>query len=179
MKILNYRSIYLIILCSITVLSCTTITAETEKLALAKLNDRAAVQLPAENMEKGRTYLSVYSHIYTNSQHRIHELTSTISLRNVNPEDTIYISKADFYNTEGKLIKHYLDHPIFIAPMETFEMIIEETDNSGGSGANFIFDWVKNQASADPLFEGVMISTMGQQGLSFTTQGKRIDGYGR
>lgn len=154
--------------------SCVAITAEKEQLALAKLNDRSAVQLPVENMEKGRTYLSVYSHIYTNSQHRIHELTATISLRNVNPEDTIYISKADFYNTEGQLIKRFLDHPIFIAPMETFEMVIEETDNSGGSGANFIFDWLKNLSSADPLFEGVMISTAGQQGLSFTTQGKRI-----
>lgn len=175
MKVLIIKSLYTIILGSLLLASCTAITAENEKLAIAKLNDRAAAQLPVENMEKGRTYLSVYSHIYTNSQHRIHELTATISLRNVNPEDTIYIAKADFYNTEGQLIKRFLDHAIFIAPMETFEMVIEETDNSGGSGANFIFDWLKNQSSADPLFEGVMISTTGQQGLSFTTQGKRIN----
>lgn len=175
MKIQNIKLLYAILLGGILVSSCTAVTAEKEKLALAKLNDRAAVQLPVENMEKGRTYLSVYSHIYTNSQHRIHELTATISLRNVNPDDTIYIAKADFYNTEGQLIKRFLDHAIFIAPMETFEMVIEETDNSGGSGANFIFDWLKNQSSSDPLFEGVMISTTGQQGLSFTTQGKRIN----
>ena len=58
--------------------------------------------------------------------------------------------------------------------METVEIIIEEQDIEGGSGANFVFDWAIKNAKNPPLFEAVMISTYGQQGLSFTTRGVQI-----
>ena len=58
--------------------------------------------------------------------------------------------------------------------METLEIIIEEDDTEGGSGANFIFDWAVNNEKNPPLFEAVMISTHGTQGLSFTTRGVQI-----
>ena len=58
--------------------------------------------------------------------------------------------------------------------METVEIVIDEMDEQGGTGANFMFDWAMKKTSNEPLFEGVMISTSGQQGLSFTTQGRKI-----
>ena len=58
--------------------------------------------------------------------------------------------------------------------METTEAIIEEIDVAGGTGSNFIFEWKKDKNTPEPLFEGIMNSTLGQQGLSFTTIGKRI-----
>jgi len=36
------------------------------------------------------------------------------------------------------------------------------------------FDWKVKKQTPEPLFEGIMISTSGSHGLSFTTQGKRI-----
>ena len=57
--------------------------------------------------------------------------------------------------------------------METVEIVIDENDKEGGTGANFHFDWRIKPLSNEPLFEAVMISSFGQ-GLSFTTQGKRI-----
>ena len=71
-------------------------------------------------------------------------------------------------------IRQYIRKPIFIKPLETLEIIIEEQDTEGGSGANFIFDWAKTKDKNPPLFEAVMISTYGQQGLSFTTRGVPI-----
>ncbi|MCB0473148.1 MAG: DUF3124 domain-containing protein, partial [Flavobacteriaceae bacterium] len=68
----------------------------------------------------------------------------------------------------------YFDSTIFLAPMETIEIIIDENDVSGGTGSNFIFEWKIPENCPEPLFEGIMTSTMGQQGLSFTTQAKRI-----
>jgi hypothetical protein len=59
--------------------------------------------------------------------------------------------------------------------LETAEIIIDEVDDSGGTGSNFIFEWKIPQNCQAPLFEGVMSSTMGQQGLSFTTEAKRIE----
>jgi hypothetical protein len=88
--------------------------------------------------------------------------------------DTVYIDKAMYFDTRGRSIRTYFDRTIFIAPMETVEIVIAERDKEGGTGANFLFNWKIKPTSSEPLFESVMISTSGQQGLSFTTQGKRI-----
>lgn len=127
-----------------------------------------------DSLETGETYLSVYSEIYSVTEHRTHNLTATISMRNTNLQDRIYVLSAKYYNTKGELIRNYFDKPIFILPMETVEIIIDQTDKEGGTGGNFIFDWKIKTESNEPIFDGVMISTSGQQGLSFTTEGKRL-----
>jgi len=98
-----------------------------------------------------------------------------VSLRNTSDTDTIYILNAKYFDTHGKLVRSYFEgHPIFLAPMETCEIIIDEIDNAGGTGSNFIFEWKIPLNCTEPIFEGIMNSTVGQQGLSFTTQAKRI-----
>jgi hypothetical protein len=123
---------------------------------------------------KGTTYLPVYSHIYYIHEHETFDLTITVSIRNVSMTDSIYILKADYYNTIGDNIRKYLKFPICIKPMETAEIIISEQDIEGGSGANFLFDWAIKNEKNPPLFEAVMISTYGQQGLSFVTRGLQV-----
>ena len=127
-----------------------------------------------DSLEYGKSYLSIYSQIYSFTEHKRHNLTSMVSMRNTSDLDTIYLLKAEYYDTHGKSVRKYFDEPIFLAPMETTEIIIDEIDNSGGTGSNFIFEWKIPKNCPEPLFEGVMTSTMGQQGLSFTTQAKRI-----
>jgi hypothetical protein len=122
----------------------------------------------------GSSYLSVYSEIYSQSEHRTHKLTATVSMRNMNRIDTLFIEKAEYFNTHGESIRTYFTAPIYIAPLETVEIVIDEVDGEGGTGANFLFDWKAPRGAVAPLFEGVMISTSGQQGLSFTTQGISI-----
>jgi len=128
-----------------------------------------------DSLQKGKSYLSVYSEIYSQTEHRTHNLTTTVSMRNINLDDTIFIDKAEYFNTEGKSIRTYFDHPIYIAPLETVEIVVDETDIEGGTGANFVFEWSVKDSISEPLFEGVMISTSGQQGLSFTSKGVRIN----
>ena len=98
-----------------------------------------------------------------------------VSLRNVSQTDTIYISKAYYYGTQGQLIRNYFKKPIYLKPLETVEIVIDETDEHGGSGANFIFEWTTKTTTPEPLFEAIMTSLRGSQGLSFTTQGRRIE----
>lgn len=95
-----------------------------------------------------------------------------VSLRNISETDTIYILRAEYYDTHGKSVRTYFNYPIYLAPLETTEIIIDEIDVSGGTGSNFIFEWKTPRNCPEPLFEGVMSSTMGQQGLSFTTQSR-------
>jgi hypothetical protein len=128
-----------------------------------------------DSLTKGATYLSVYSQIYSQSEGRTHDLTATISMRNLNTTDTIYINKAEYFDTHGRSIRTYFNKTIFIPPMATAEIIIDEHDQEGGTGANFIFEWMIKPGSNEPFFEAVMISTSGQQGLSFKTEGKKLN----
>lgn len=144
--------------------------------ARSKIDWNARVsELPASAVVKGKTYLSVYSEVYHLKDGRTHNLTATVSMRNPNPTDTIYIQSAHYFNTQGEEIRSYFDKAIFVAPMETVQIVIEENDKEGGAGASFLFDWNTKTSSNAPLFEGVMISTSGQQGLSFKTTGYRVD----
>lgn len=137
--------------------------------------DAEVLKLNRDSLQNGKTYLSIYSHIYSFSQEKSQNLTAMVSLRNVSDTDTIYISTAKYYNTKGDLIRNYFEKTIYLKPLETVEIVIDETDEHGGSGANFIFDWSATSKTPEPLFEAVMTSLRGSQGLSFTTQGIRIE----
>jgi hypothetical protein len=97
-----------------------------------------------------------------------------VSLRNISPNDSIYILKADYFNNKGDLIKEYLNEPIYLKPLETIDIVIDEANTEGGTGGNFVFNWAIRNKHHEPLFEAVMISTSGQQGLSFVTRGLKI-----
>ncbi|WP_299318768.1 DUF3124 domain-containing protein [uncultured Maribacter sp.] len=127
-----------------------------------------------DSLEFGKSYLSIYSQIYSSSEHKTHNLTAMVSLRNTSDVDTIYLSKAEYFDTHGVSLRNYFSHPIYLAPLETAEIIIDEMDVEGGTGSNFIFEWQAPKDCPEPLFEGIMNSTVGQQGLSFTTQSRRI-----
>ncbi len=108
------------------------------------------------------------------SEHSTHTLTATVSMRNTSLSAPMYVSSARYFNTHGELIRTYFSKPIVLNPMETVEIVIDEDDLEGGTGANFFFEWKAPPNTGEPFFEAVMISTYGQQGLSFTTRGKRV-----
>jgi hypothetical protein len=168
------KNIFKIFLLTFLVQSCQ------EKVEISSNNpmnwDKRTIEFGlTDTLTQGTSYLSVYSQIYSQTEHRTHGLTATVSMRNINKTDTIYINKAEYFNTKGHSIRTYFDKTIFIAPLETVEIVIDERDQDGGTGANFLFDWAIKPHSNEPFFEGIMISTSGQQGLSFTTEGKKVN----
>ncbi|HKK77838.1 MAG TPA: DUF3124 domain-containing protein [Saprospiraceae bacterium] len=137
---------------------------------------KRAVDLPdTDSLIYGQSYLSVYSQMYSFTQKKKYNLTGMISIRNVSESDTIYLTRADYYDTSGERIRTYFDYPIFVKPMETLEIVIAQDDIEGGTGSNFLFDWSIPLNCSEPLFEGVMNSMQGKQGVSFTTQGRKIE----
>ncbi len=140
--------------------------------------DKRAVTTPIlDSLETGSTFLSIYSQIYMRNDQDQAGLTATVSLHNPNIKDKIYIDNAVYYNTHGEPIRTYFDKAIFIRPIETVQIVIDGVDNEGGTGANFVFNWRIKTKTSEPLFEAVMISTYGQQGISFVTTGKRIQTF--
>ncbi|MGB3801580.1 MAG: DUF3124 domain-containing protein [Lewinella sp.] len=136
---------------------------------------RRATLSGTDSLTSGATYLSSYSQIYTETEHRTFDLTATISIRNINLRDSIYITNASYYGTDGALVRTYFTDPIYLRPLETVEIIIESQDREGGTGDNFYFEWSVPAGLHEPLFEGVFISTYGQQGISFVTRGVRVE----
>jgi hypothetical protein len=167
------RNIIRIIFLSLVFLSC---QSETDKNLDQQVDweSRKSEIIDFNDYIQGKTYLPVYSHIYHIHEHQTFDLTITISIRNVSMTDSVYILKADYYNTIGTKVRQYLKVPVFLMPLETVEIIIEDRDMEGGSGANFIFDWAMENDKNPPLFEAVMISPYEQEGLAFTTRGVRI-----
>lgn len=126
-------------------------------------------------LRKGQTlYVPAYSHIYHGNRERPFLLTVTLSIRNVDPKHPIRITVVDYYATQGIHLKHLLDAPKVLKPLESLRYIIPENDKSGGSGANFIVAWQSDSPINPPIVETVMIGTQTQQGVSFTSRAVEI-----
>lgn len=120
-------------------------------------------------------YVPVYSDIYHLNGERKFLLTVTLSIRNVMADESIFIGKADYYDSEGKLIRSYAEKTIELKPLQSIEFIVEQDEEEGGAGANFIVSWGGNSFLNPPVIQAVMIGTSSQQGISFVTDGVRIN----
>lgn len=169
------KRLLVILLCSQVLFFSCLDSKNSEKINAVDWEERQINMSETDSLKLGQSYLSVYSEIYSITEHRTINLTVTVSLRNVSTIQEAYLLSANYYSTSGKLLRTYFNKPIALKPLETLEIIIDENDKHGGSGANFVFDWaVKEENNHEPHFEAVMISTSGQQGISFLTQGIKL-----
>lgn len=79
-----------------------------------------------------------------------------------------------YHNSEGKLVKQYLERAIQIDALASTDFFINRNDTSGGLGANFIVEWVAQTEISEPIVEAVMIGTDFQQGISFISPSRVI-----
>jgi hypothetical protein len=119
-------------------------------------------------------YVPAYSHIYSGDRERPVYLAVTLSIRNTDPDKSITITRVDYFDTEEKLIKEKIKNPVTLNPLHSTRFVIKESHKSGGSGAKFMVEWESNSPANPPIIESIMISTRGQQGISFTTRGRVI-----
>lgn len=124
--------------------------------------------------KRKKIYVPVYSDIYQRTRNERTSLTSTLSIHNTSETDTLFISRIDYYNTAGKLVRKYIESPIFLNTFETIEYVVGEDDTTGGSGANFVIEWYGNE-KLNPIFQAVMIGGLGNKSFSFTTDGVEIN----
>lgn len=119
-------------------------------------------------------YVPIYSDIYSFDRYSKPLLTATLSIRNTSIRDSIFVDDIDYYDSKGNLVRQYIDKTILLKPLQTIEYVIDHEDQVGGTGANFIVNWGCNNPTVNPIFQGIMISTKGQHGLSFVTEGISI-----
>ncbi|MDX1773302.1 uncharacterized protein DUF3124 [Oceanihabitans sediminis] len=164
------KKVFFILFSFLLVFACDDKTKQ-ENLPSTNLQSVKLKKKLSDSLLTGSTYLSVYSQVYSTTEHKTNDLTATVSIRNLNKRDTVYVTKANYFDTKGDLVKSYIKEPIFVKPLQTIEIIIDEKDATGGTGAKFVFDWSAAKNVQAPYFEAIMVTTYGQQGLSFTTQG--------
>lgn len=133
-----------------------------------------SAKMPAIGTKTKKVYVPVYSDIYQRTRNERTLLTSTLSIHNTSETDTLYISRLDYYNTEGKLVRKYIDAPIYLNTFETIEYVVDQDDDTGGSGANFVIEWYGSE-KLNPIFQAVMVGGLGNKSFSFTTDGVEIE----
>ena len=127
-------------------------------------------------LSKGQSvYVSIYSHVYSGIKARPFDLVAILSIRNTDINQPVTIVSVKYYDTEGNLLKEYLDEPLQLKALASTRYIVKEDDKAGGSGANFIVKWKSDRKITPPIIEAVMIGTHSGQGISFVSRGQVIE----
>jgi hypothetical protein len=119
-------------------------------------------------------YVPAYSHIYL-TEKATALLAVTLSIRNVNAEAPLIISKIEYFDTKGELVDKLINGTFGLAPMATASFVIAQKDARGGAGANFIVEWASETAGRRPIIETIMAGYVGTRGLSFSSRGVELD----
>ena len=129
-----------------------------------------------EALTKGQTvYVSVYSNILTAPRGIPFSLEATLIIRNTDMTNSLNVTAADFYDTEGKVIKQFVGTALTLKPLETKYIYLPKEGTEGGLGANFIVRWSAGRAINAPIVECLMIGARSAQGISFVSPGKVIE----
>ena len=156
-----------------------------ERLSRMELLERAPSAPPLEELKQGlrevasgqTVYVPVYSHIYTRGG--VEQLLEvTLSIRNADLENAIVVESIRYYDTEGNELKEYLKAPIRLRPLASTDFLVEQRDDSGGAGANFLVDWVAEDVVTEPIIETVMVSSEGNRSFAFVRPGFPVTTYG-
>lgn len=124
-------------------------------------------------------YLPIYSHIWHGEADSkvlpMKTLVSvSVSIRNTDPLKSIQITSAQYFNTDGKRLKEYIPAPRTIGPMGTYELFIPRSDDTGGSGANFVISWKSDVNVNAPVVEGLHANLPGGRSIAFITTARQI-----
>jgi hypothetical protein len=152
---------------------------DAEQTSPSPSSDAAASTVPAdtayaEPVIDQTVYVPVYSHIFSQDDTRTVDLAATLSVRNIDPRRSITITRVDYHDNDGRLVRRYLERPLALGPLSSRAWVVAERDRTGGVGANFLVDWEAGTPANPPVVEAVMISTAGTQGISFVSRGQVV-----
>ncbi len=119
-------------------------------------------------------YVPAYSEIFYGREGISIGLAATLAIHNTDFDTPIIIRSVRYYDTDGNLVRDYIEQPVEVKPLATTGFLVEDSDITAGWGANFIVDWVAEEPVYEPVIEAVMVSARGTQGISLTSLGRVI-----
>ena len=145
---------------------------DTPPAAVVQSDDRGI-----QDIARGqKVYVSFYSQISQSGGLSTLDMSGFISIRNTSETEPIQINAVRYFDTNGQLVNDCLSAQILqLPPMATTEFGIARSDRSGGSGANFIVEWVSESEVSDPVVEAIMITASGNQSYTLLSKGRVIE----
>lgn len=119
-------------------------------------------------------FVPAYSHVFYGSNQQTMNMAITLAIHNTDPDDAIIVNSVRYYDTDGNLVRDFVDQPVELGPMATTGFQVPENDLSGGWGANFMVEWGAEQAVYEPVIEAVMINASSGWGASFVSEGRVV-----
>ena len=139
----------------------------------------ALAQVPQGRSVGQNLYLPIYSHVWHGDVDARGEPTKTlvsvsVSIRNTDPAKSIHITSAQYYDTEGRKLREYVTSPKTLGPMATYEIFVPRSDDTGGSGANFVVSWKSDAPVSPPVVEGFHANLPAGRAIAFMTLARPI-----
>jgi hypothetical protein len=128
-------------------------------------------------LSSGQTvYVPAYHSITTGKKPRRLELTTTLSIRNTDPEREITVVSVKYFAANGYLTKNLLEKPQTLGPLEAVSFVPEEPkEKRDEAETSFLVIWKATGKEVSwPIIQAVMIGTAGQRGISFLCEGQVI-----
>lgn len=135
-------------------------------MAVVVAESRAGAHGPSVSIGQ-RLYVPIYSEIPYGSGRGTYRLSATLAIRNTDTESGITIVRADYYDSDGKLLDKYVDKPVSLGPLDSHHFVVKESERKGGVGANFIVEWRSDSRVTSPLVQAVMLTDVSLQGITF------------
>ena len=67
----------------------------------------------ADELSQGqKVYVPIYSHIYSGDKENPFLLTAILSVRNIDPGHAITLTAVDYFDSDGKPLRRYLEKPV-------------------------------------------------------------------
>jgi hypothetical protein len=117
-------------------------------------------------------YIPIYSNI-PDRQNKRFDLSAFVAIHNTDLQNQIKITKVLYFDNDGKLVKDFLAAEHILGPLGATNFYIPQSD-TGGTGANFLVEWMADTPVSEPLIESIMLNLEGNRGISFLSKGKVI-----
>jgi len=152
-------------------------------LAMALAVAASSAPVLAEGIVPPTMGQTVYVPIYSEIRHGnvaatgrtdVTLLSVLVSVRNTDPLNSIRVVSANYYSTDGVLLRNSLPAPRVIRPFGTFELFVEQRENLGGSGANYAIKWDATVPVSQPTIEALHSRFQAGFSAAFISRGRAI-----
>lgn len=151
--------------------------AVTAIVAIMLLLNFSGSAIGAAKLVKGQTvYIPSYANVMSGPPMlMVVPLRANLIIHNTDPSQALTLDRIDHYDTDGKLAYKYLEKPVTLKPLAATRVIVKEPKRGDeGLGANFIVQWHAEKPVNEPIIDCLMLGTLGNQGFSFSSQGRII-----
>ena len=116
-------------------------------------------------------FVPAYSEIRRGPESRL-SLSLSLAIHNTSLSEPLVVQSVRHYETNGNLIKEYVEQSLRLDPLATMVFEVEGQGQGAGAGGNFIVEWAAEKAIYEPVVEAVMVGSIGTHGFSLISPGR-------